>query len=95
MKALGFRIERVPYHPSSGLTGEMVQKVRDDGRVGPAVGDEALLWDHLKAASSDLDEMREKNAHLAAALRDETTARLDAEKERDDLRRQLERKGKR
>lgn len=88
MKPLGFRIVRTPYAPASGLAGEMVQKVRDDGRVGLAVGDEEALWDALQ-------DTHERLIHCAKSLKEATEARLAAEEERDELRRQLERKGKR
>lgn len=44
---LGFRIEYDPRH------GVWV-KVRDDGRRGPCVGDEAALWRALQAAQAAL-----------------------------------------
>ena len=85
MKSLGFLIERIPYHPSSGMTGEMVRKRRDDGRVGPAVGDEALLWDELQAVSMCFDE-------IAAGFKAQEKELEEARKEIAELRRQLESK---
>jgi hypothetical protein len=87
MRNLGFKIVRTPYPASSKMTGVVVQKVRDDGRIGHVVGDEALLWDALEEKSAKL-------AQVLEALKQETQARLDAEKERDELRSQLEQKGR-
>lgn len=83
LKPLGFRIVRTPYPPSSRMTGVVVQKVRDDGRSGGVVGDEALLWDCLQ-------EARQKLTQVLQALKDETEARLEAERQRDELQTQLD-----
>lgn len=72
--ALGFRIVRTPYPPSSRMTGIVVQKIRDDGRVGQVVGDEALLWDELQKALTELSEA--KQLHLNEC---ERTRSLQAE----------------
>ncbi len=76
MSDLGFKIVRTSYPARSGMTGVVIQKIRDDGRVGAVVGDEAKLWDALQ----------ETQTRLASALQ----AIKDLERERDELRGQLE-----
>lgn len=71
--ALGFRIVRTPYPAASKMTGVVVQKVRDDGRAGPVVGDEATLWDALQQAEGRI-------ATMTSALDQQTAATIDAEK---------------
>lgn len=59
-----FQIVRTPYPPQSKMVGEVTQKIRPDGRVGPVVGDEALLWDALQESKADVRCLKEANAHL-------------------------------
>lgn len=40
------------------------QKVRDDGRRGLVVGDEAVLWDALEVARLEADQLREERDEL-------------------------------
>lgn len=86
MSELGFRIVRTPYAPQSRLTGTVVQKIRDDGRVGVAVGDEERLWIAWQEAVAELRD-------ALARLRDELNRRLAVEKELAELRSQIEGKG--
>lgn len=60
--SLGFEIVRIPYPPSSRVTGIVVQKIRDNGLSGPVVGDEEKLWDALQQALSELEDV--KQLHL-------------------------------
>lgn len=89
MPELGFKIVRTPYPSSSKMKGTVVQKVRDDGRSGAVVGDEALLWDALQEALAASGLLWDERCKLQ-----EEVERLV--RENDELRRQLEqRKGKR
>ncbi len=79
MIVLPFRLEQTPYPPASGLTGAVVQKIREDGRIGPAVGDEWLLWQSLQDALREL-HLAQKAAEL------ETRARLRFQTDLEDAR---------
>lgn len=83
---LGFQIVRTPYPERSGLTGTVVQKIRDDGRVGPVVGDEALLWDAREEAVRELRDTLHQHAL-------ELERRLKVEEELRELKGQVEAKG--
>ena len=63
MKPLGFRIERRPWPEESGMAASPPRavKIRDDGRMGDCVGDEAALWD-------EIEFLREENAALQRQL---------------------------
>lgn len=89
MAELGFKIVRTPYPKTSRMTGTIVQKVRDDGRRGAVVGDEALLWDALQEALAASGQLWDQKSRLEKEV-------SQLESEINELRKQLEqRKGKR
>ena len=47
VKRVGFKFEDKFYAATSGMSASPPEriKVREDGRSGPAIGDEGLLWD--------------------------------------------------
>lgn len=66
---LGFKIVRTLYPARSGITGVVVQKVRDDGRIGAVVGDEASLWDALQEALTALQREQQARERAEQAVR--------------------------
>jgi hypothetical protein len=80
MSELGFKIEERQMPPESKMTGTIFVKVMDDGRVFRSTPAETVLWDALHKALAQA---------AAAAER-----ALRVERERDELRQQLEQRGK-
>lgn len=68
MNALGFRLERA----DNGAWA----KIRDDGRRGPAVADEAPLWQALEAERAESAKLRGAVRELSAQVRQHEAAAM-------------------